>query len=203
MKTHQLELLRYLVHRNSPAPAESLDGRTLRPLKGHGLVFEADGQVSATELGRTLINRAPATAQQDPKGGVLACLSDQQEEVLRYLLRQTGPVPEEHIDGRVLRALRAQNLIVERAGWVSPGEGAQACLAQHVERSRAPRHRRTTGPSTARADAICRAVNELEAALPRDLEIYVADVPAYADDVLTALRRFAKEMGAQNAATIG
>jgi hypothetical protein len=42
---------------------------------------------------------------------------------------------------------------------------------------------------------ILRAVDELERALPGAAEIDLGRFPAYADDVLEGLRRFAREMG--------
>ena len=192
LKPHQMELLRFLVERNAPTPVASLDGRNLRPLKAQGMVVELDGRVSVTETGR----EAAAPQNSNPVRAAGTALTDSQEAALRYLVRQTGPVPEEHLDGRVLRALRAQNLVTERAGWVSPAEGARARLDGHMARQRTARQRVGEGAASARAEAIRRAADQLEAALPRDAEINVADMPVYGDDVVAAIRRLAKDMGA-------
>lgn len=195
LKPHQLDLLCFLVARNSPTPPESLDGRNLRPLKAQGFVVEMASGVVPTEAGRT--RAAQESADEPSRGGVSLRrpLSEQQEEVLRYLLRQTGPVPADHLDGRVLGALRKQALVHENAGWVSPAHEARDRLATHVDRQRVPARGSGDGATGARAQAILRAVEQLEAALPRDTEIMVRDFPAYADDVVKALRQFARRLG--------
>lgn len=197
LKPHQMDLLRVLVLRGSPVAAESLDRRNLRPLKAQELVTEANGIVRVTEAGYACVRRTP-TDEPDRTATRNGRLSEQQEEVLRYLLRQTGPVPEEHLDGRVLRALRVQRLVSESAGWVSATEEARSRLARHVDRERVSRRRRGDSAASARADAIHRAVEELDAALPRDAEIMIGDMPAYADDVVSALRRFARKFGTRS-----
>jgi transcriptional regulator with XRE-family HTH domain len=52
----------------------------------------------------------------------------------------------------------------------------------------------------ARAEAIMRAVEALELALPRGAEVMVADMPAYADDVVEGLRYLARELEVPSAA---
>jgi glutathione S-transferase len=122
-------------------------------------------------------------------------LSRAQEDCLRYLLRQTSPVPEEHVDGRVLRALLARRLIVLSGGSVRTAEDAAVHLSSHARRDRENRTRRAgQSAQSARAEAVLRAVDQLEAALPLDAELLVGAHPAYADDVLAGLRRFAREM---------
>ena len=192
LKPHQYDLLRFLVARNSPVPVSSLDGRNLRPLKSQHLVAEVSGCAVPTEAGRALAQSSAALGA--PGALPTGRLTDRQEEVLRYLIRQSGPVPEDHLDGRVLRALRSQGLVVERTGWISPSETARARLATHLNR---PRSRRGGSDplSSARAGAILRAAEQLEASLPRDAEIRVGDMPAYADDILLAVRRFARALG--------
>lgn len=46
----------------------------------------------------------------------------------------------------------------------------------------------------ARSEAILRAVEVLEDALPRGAELMIAELPAYGDDVVAGLRRLAREM---------
>lgn len=194
LKPHQLELLQFLVARNSPAPPASLDGRNLRPLKAQGLVVELGSGVVPTETGRAHV----AQVSRDDLGrtGVIPrpSLSELQEELVRYLLRQSGPVPADHLDGRVLRALRKQGLITEEAGCVSPSPEAQSRLPTRVAGRRPSRQANTGATAGARAEAILKAVERLDAALPRDIELMIGDLPANADDVLKALRVLARKL---------
>jgi hypothetical protein len=57
-------------------------------------------------------------------------LNEIQQDMLRRLARQTGPVPEEHLDGRVLRVLRARGLVQETASWLRVNDAGRACLDQ-------------------------------------------------------------------------
>jgi hypothetical protein len=99
----------------------------------------------------------------------------------------------DHLDGRVLRGLKANGMAVESTGWVSPTEAGRA----HFELIRR-RRRREPGPDaeprSIRAEVILRHVDGLERAIRGDAEIKVGDVPAYADDILEGLRRYAKEL---------
>ncbi|HEX5726714.1 MAG TPA: hypothetical protein VFX98_14660 [Longimicrobiaceae bacterium] len=122
-------------------------------------------------------------------------LNDKQVDLLRYLYRQTGPVPTEHLDGRVVRALKSRDFVQERNGWVSVSDAGKAEFEQKIRR------RRVSNPIVgemharkARAEAIHRAIEALELALPRDAELMVGDMPAYADDVMEGLRRFARRL---------
>jgi hypothetical protein len=122
-------------------------------------------------------------------------LSKSQEAALRYLLQQTGPVPVDHLDGRVPRALVARGLVEESRGWVSPSPTAAPQLLSHTRTGRERSARRAARtPRGARSDAILRAVEALELALPRGAELMIGTLPAYADDVLAGLRRLAREM---------
>jgi glutathione S-transferase len=101
------------------------------------------------------------------------------------------------VDGRVVRALLARGLIRRRDGWIAPTEEATVHLAAHDRQSREARTRRSAqSPRNARAQAVLRAVEELEKAVPSDAEVIVGDQPAYADDVLAGLRRFARRLAA-------
>jgi glutathione S-transferase len=101
------------------------------------------------------------------------------------------------VDGRVVRALLARGLIRRRDGWIAPTEEATVHLAAHDRQGREARARRAAqSPQNARAEAVLRAVEELEKAVPSDAEVIVGDQPAYADDVLAGLRRFARELAA-------
>ena len=191
LKPHQEELLRFIIEQNSPVSAASLDRRNLRPLKAQHLVVEIRDSVYATEAGRAWVGSQKDSA--DRNIGVRVRLSEQQEEVLRYLIRQTGPVPEDHLDGRVVRALHTHGLVTRLAGWVRPSEDAPARLYAHEAHRRTSRQHEARDGSSARIGAIYRAVEQLEAALPRDAEIVVGATPAYADDILKAVRQFAQQ----------
>lgn len=189
----QADLLRFICDRRA-VPRDQLDGRVLRPLLSQGWVTEHAGLVRATGTGKVLAARPadnqPRSAGSTPTPGKL---SRAQEEFLRYLLRQTSPVPEDHVDGRVLRGLLARGLVLSSGGWVSPTDDAAAQLSSHARRDQRLRTRRAgRSPQSARAEAVFRAVDQLEAALPLDAELLVGQQPAYADDVLAGLRRFAR-----------
>jgi hypothetical protein len=193
LKPHHLDLLRTIVERNGTMAVADVDGRTLRPLKTEDLAAEVDGRVLATASGRTRLQQLASAASESNQTSQ-GPLSQQQEDMLRYLLRQTGPVPEEHLDARVLRGLRSRGLVSEMAGWVRPSEQAHMHLEKHVTRQHVSRQRRSDSASTARAAAIYRAAEQLERALPRDAELTVREMPAYADDVVAGLRRLARQL---------
>lgn len=101
----------------------------------------------------------------------------------------------DHLDGRVLRALESRELIERRDGWVSVTDAGRSHFQTHVRRRRRARsHAAEADPRTARAESILRAVEILELALPRDAELQVGDVHAYADDVVEGLRGFARKL---------
>lgn len=197
LKQHHLDLLRHLVAQRVPVPASELDGRNLRPLRTHDFVAEVGGRVVASEAGKRFLASADRQIP-GPKAEVrpVTTLSEAQEETLRDLLRRTEPVPEDHLDGRVLRALEARGLVENRRGWVAPTEEGLQHFTKHVRRERTRRTRRATrtGAGSARAEILLRAVEQLEGVLPRDAEITIGDMPAYADDVLAGIRRLAREM---------
>lgn len=121
-------------------------------------------------------------------------LNEKQLDLIRHLYRQTGPVLVDHLDGRVVRALRSRGLVEEKSGWLSlTGDGRTE--AEKLRRRRVVNpHSEGGSPRQARAEAIMRAVEALELALPRDAELMVGDMPAYADDVVAGLRGFARRL---------
>ena len=193
LKTHHIALLGDLV-RERRIPIEHLDGRLLRPLKREMLAAERGGYVSPTPAGEALHRtleaspRTPGNHTPEPPR-----LSTPQEQALRTLCRQPEPMLADHIDGRVLRGLKANGMAVESGGWVSPTEAGQAHF-QLIRR----RRRREPGPDaqprSIRAEVILRHVDGLERAIRGDAEIKVGDIPAYADDVLEGLRQYAREL---------
>lgn len=122
-------------------------------------------------------------------------LNEKQTDLLRYLSRQTGPVPVDHLDGRVVRALKSRSLIEERNGWVSVSGRGRSEFETKIRRRRAfSPHSIESGARTARAESIRRAIDALELALPKDAEVMIGDMPAYADDVMEGLRRYVRRL---------
>jgi hypothetical protein len=193
LKTHHLALLGELIRERRIA-VEHMDGRLLRPLKREMLVVERGGFVSPTPAGEALHRSLEASPR--PLGSrrpESLRLSTPQEQALRMLCRQSEPVLADHLDGRVLRGLKANGMAVESSGWVTPTEAGRA----HFELIRR-RPRRAPGPDaeprSVRAEVILRHVEGLERAIRGDAEIKVGDIPAYADDVLEGLRQYAREL---------
>lgn len=121
-------------------------------------------------------------------------LNEKQVDLIRHLYRQTGPVLTDNLDGRVIRALRSRGLVEEKGGWLSLTADGRAEFEKLRRRRVASSHQDTANPRQARAEAIIRAVEALELALPRDAEVMVGDMPAYADDVVNGLRGFARRL---------
>lgn len=123
-------------------------------------------------------------------------LNTHQADQLRYLCRQSGPVLLDHLDGRIIRALENRGLVEVRGGWVSPTPAGRA-LRDQPQRAPARRAGRRSAPvnaSGARALSILKAVDELERAIPIDAEIDLPEFRTYADDILTGLRQYARQM---------
>src|SRR5215217_8059349 len=56
-------------------------------------------------------------------------LNEKQADLLRFLTRQSDPVPTDDLDGRIIRALKLRECIVERNGRVSVTEEGPAAVA--------------------------------------------------------------------------
>jgi len=121
-------------------------------------------------------------------------LNEKQVDLLRHLYRQTGPVLMDHLDGRVVRALRSRGLVHEKGEWLSLTDAGKAEFEKVRRRRVTSPHAEVGNPRQARVEAIIRAVEALELALPRDAELMVGDMPAYADDVVQGLRGFARQL---------
>jgi DNA-binding MarR family transcriptional regulator len=122
-------------------------------------------------------------------------LNEKQVDLLRHLYRQTGPVLVDHLDGRVVRALRSRGMVEEKGDWLSLTDAGRAEFEKLRRRRVANPHTVEAGsPRQARAEAIIRAVEALELALPRDAELKVGDMLTYADDVVESLRGFARQL---------
>jgi len=141
-----------------------------------------------------VIRRVHPAHQPVANGSASARLSRAQEDLLRYLVRQNGRVPVDHLDGRPLRVLVDRGLVRQQGGWATYTEEGRIHLEVHAARERDTRLRRAAaGESSARAEAVLRAADELEQAMPRGAELMVAGVPVYGDDVVAGIRRFARE----------
>ena len=195
LKPHQEQLLRELLARRDPVPADEVDGRVLRPLRALKLVVLREGRVVPTGAARALLG-APAPADVAPAEREAATLSDAQHELLWSLARRSrnSPALADHLDGRVLRGLLERGMLEERGGWVHVTEaGRQAVKAAKTARRRTRRGGELT-PSESRAEMIWKALELLETAIPTDAEIQLRGGAAYADDVLLALWRKAREL---------
>jgi hypothetical protein len=190
------ELLRDLARSVDPVPASRIDGRMLRPLKSQALVTERNGLLVVTSAARTLVG---GPALNEP-GSAPPRLNEAQADLLRHLCRQAGPVPADHADGRIVRALVARGLVREEEGWVTPTPEGAEHYETHVRRRR--RAGTDAGTRSARAESILRALEAIELAIPRDAEVRVGgDTIAYADDVITGLREFARQLVTKSSAS--
>ena len=122
-------------------------------------------------------------------------LNEKQTDLLRFLSRQTSPVPVDNLDGRVIRALKSRQLVDERNGLVSVSDQGRDEFETKIRRRRAfSPYSVETGGRNARAESIKRAIEALERALPKDAELMVGEMPANADDVMDGLRRFTRRI---------
>ncbi|MDB4952216.1 MAG: hypothetical protein JWM27_4865 [Gemmatimonadetes bacterium] len=196
LSSNQLDLLRALATRG-PLPREEADGRSLRALVSRGLAQVTGSSVRATPAGEAALGggggEARNRAAADPGR---ARLSEAQEDVLRSMVRQTAPLLADHVDGRVLRALVGRGLARVDGDWASATDSAAAHLRAWDRAERKLRHRRAaTSPEAVRAEVVLRAVEQLEAATPPESVVLLAGHPAYADDLLAGLRRYARALG--------
>lgn len=124
-------------------------------------------------------------------------LNDRQSELLRQLYKRAEPLPVDEVDGRVVRALRQRDLVVveEDEGTVRLSEAGRTEYERKIRRRRAVgSHLADLGARTARAEAIHRALDALDRAFPRDVLLPVGDTAHAADDVLTAIRAYARRL---------
>lgn len=122
-------------------------------------------------------------------------LTEKQTDLLRDLSRRTDPVPEDVLDGRVVRALESRNFVERRDGVVLVTDAGRDHFQSHVRRRRRARpHGAEADPRSARAEAIHRAIEILELAVPRDTELHVGDLDTSAEELIEGLRRFARQV---------
>lgn len=125
-------------------------------------------------------------------------LNEKQTDLLRFLSRQTGPVPVDGLDGRVVRALKSRHLVDESDGLVSVSDQGRDEFETKIRRRRAySTYSIESGARNARAESIKRAIDALDRALPKDTKLMVGDMAADADDIMDGLRRFAGRIEGQ------
>jgi hypothetical protein len=131
-------------------------------------------------------------------------LSEKQADLLRYLYRQTGPVLVDHLDGRVVRALKSREFIEVRGTWASITPLGRSQVENPVRQKRVRQPRLPELASRhARAEAIHRAAEALELAIPKDAEVAVGSIFAYADDVVQGFRSYARRLASKKQRTSG
>jgi hypothetical protein len=195
LSSNQMDLLRALAAHGS-LPRGDADGRSLRALVARGLARVTGSSVQPTAAAEAALNAAngaaPAGAQPAPGR---ARLSEAQEDVLRSMVRRSTPTLADHVDGRVLRALVGRGLVRIEGDWASATERAATHLQAQDRTERKLRHRRAaTSTEAVRAEVVLRAVEQLEAATPPESVLMLRGHPAYADDLLAGLRRYARTL---------
>lgn len=120
-------------------------------------------------------------------------LNEKQVDLLRALHREGRPVHSEGFDGRVVRALCLRGLVAENAEMLRLTESGAAEFERLRRRRIAPGGAQTA-TREARAEAIVRAAQALQLALPSAAEVMVGDMTANGVDILEALRRYAREL---------
>lgn len=188
LKPHHYELLQRIIDAGE-LPADEIDGRVMRPLRTGGLVDVAEDRVRVTAAGKRALSTAAGDAAAPREPGKL---SGAQEDLLRLILR-SGGVHSEDVDLRTARALRTRGLIREADGMLT---GTPAG-AEHLDSLRSPDTPRRRGHRPQRhprAEAILKAVEQLEHALPPGAEVLVGSIMCAAEDVATGFRALARKL---------
>lgn len=192
LEPHQLHLLRDIANSREPVPVSRVDGRMLRSLKRQALVTERGGLLVATPAAKSLVTGAGPNPA--PSGGTHR-LTEAQSDLLRLLCRQDGPVPSDHVDRRVARALVARGLARDAGGWIAATPEGAAHYGSHIRRRRRAGAGAESGSRAARGETILRALDSIELAIPKNAEVRVGgNMLAYADDVIAGLREFARRL---------
>lgn len=192
LKPHHYELLRKILAAGE-LRLDQIDGRVLRPLRSSGLV-RVDGElVKLTATGKDALNAAADAVGVHKEVGKLTAA---QEDLLRLVVRQ-GSVRVEDVDLRTVRALRARGLIQESDGIFASTPAGEAYL-DSPRRGDGRRRRGRPPRRHPRAEMILKAVEALEAALPRDAEVLVGNIMCAADDITAAFRSHARKLEAKH-----
>ncbi len=116
-------------------------------------------------------------------------LNERQRTVLHTVVSR-GRIAADELDGRTCRALVERGLAVERGRWIEATSAGEAALGAPLP-SRKRRGR--GGAPEARAEAIRRAADQLERALPLEAEVLVGRIMAAASDVVSGFRAYAEQ----------
>jgi hypothetical protein len=191
LKSHHYDLLRRIIAARQ-LPRAEVDGRMIRPLSAAGLVQVEVGHVTATKAGRTAAADAESAGPSENQPGKLSAA---QEDLLRRIIRHSG-ITTDQADRRTIRALRARGLISEVTGQLSAT--ADAAAAFRSDDSGSARTKRGRRPErNPRAEAILKAVERLEQALPPQAEVLVGSIMCAADDLTEAFRQYARKLNAR------
>jgi hypothetical protein len=189
LKPHHYELLQRIITAGE-LPVEELDGRLTRPLRASGLVRVEEDRVRATEAGKKALSTTSADSVDPREPGKL---SSAQEDLLRRIVRNDS-IRDEEADLRTVRALCSRGLVRESQGMLTATPAGTAHI--HSLRSSDPRRRRR--PHThPRAEAILKAVEQLEYAIPPGAEVLVGPIMCAADDVTEGFRALARRLIAE------
>lgn len=189
LKDLHLSLLRRIVAERGISIHE-LDRRNLRPLARLDLVEIRDGIITATPQGRHRAAEQPSltTPMRDLR------LSASQEDLLRAVVRQKG-VSAAEADRRTVRALKTRGLVEEVGGeLVATPSGRKRIEAP--TRDEPPRRRGKPRRRSPRAEAVERAVDQLERVIPPDSEVLIGSIMAAALDVTAGFRVYARRLRA-------
>jgi hypothetical protein len=188
LKPHHYELLQR-INTAGELPTEQVDGRIIRPLRASGFVRVYEDRVRVTAAGKEALSAArPGTVTSREPGK----LSGAQEDLLRLILRN-GSINPEDADLRTARALRSRGLVYETDGMLK----ATPTGIAHLESLRpqdAPRRRGRRPHRHPRAEAILKAVAQLEHAIPPGAEVLVGPIMCAAEDVTSGFRALAREL---------
>lgn len=185
LKQHHIDLLQRLVEEGGIS-TDQLDGRILRPLRSLGLVEVSAGSAVVTRTGREQVS----PRENGSAAAKISKLSHAQEDLLRMLVRQRG-IPAEDADARTVRALESRGLVRnDEDRLVATARGVE--ILNNSDPQTHTRRRGRRPRQDARAEAIMRAVDQLEQAIPPGSEVLVGPIMAYAEDVLSGFRTFAR-----------
>lgn len=152
------------------------------------------GRVTATAAGRGV--PAPSGTHRTPESTAPAAapLSDAGADALRTVCRQSGGVLADHTDGRVQRALVSRGFVVEQNGWLLATDAGRRYYETQVRKRRRTPSGFDSTAAGARAEVLHRHIDGLEGVLPPEIELMVGDIPCAADDILAALRAYARTL---------
>ncbi|HEY0015502.1 MAG TPA: hypothetical protein VGC13_04260 [Longimicrobium sp.] len=188
LKPHHYELLQRIIAAGELPPGE-VDGRLLRPLRTSGLVRVDEDRIRVTVAGRDAVSMPGADTAAPRETGKL---SSAQEDLLRLIVR-AGGLNREDVDLRTARALRSRGLVGEDGGMLT-GTPAGVAHLEALDWRETPRRRGRRPHRHPRAEAILKATQQLEHALPPEAEVLVGPIMCAAEDVSAGFRTFARQL---------